>query len=1832
MKTLDTKLKALTRPTPAKVITQQALKSVNKNPIIVLFVLLLLTALSASAQIVNVGSGGYTTQLPPPDAAGRNVNPTGTPRVSGNAVTKPRVSNDWWTGLLTFDGANLYNYPMSLRALNNGLVVSYTFQGMGADDTRQPMSGDQPILAGVSGLTVTNPTVSDYSDWTVTAAWSGGGHTFNATIGMGMPFVYCTKGASDVASVTISMGTVSVQSEMILVTNSLSGSNYAVYAPVGSTWTQSGTTYTSTLAGKNYYSVAMLPPGVAAATAAADFKQYAYVFPANTAVTWSYDNATQIARSTFTVTTDKKEGTGTNVLLGLLPHQWAHLGAGSATPGSYTYSTVRGTMKMLASNTFIVENKFKGVLPTLPNTAKNSAGFDPGALAAKIDQVKGDGLQLWTDSYNDGLAMNRLIQVAKIADQQGNTAARDQIISTVKTRLESWFKADAGENAFIFYYNNTWSTLIGYPAGYYSDANLNDHHFHYGYFISAAAAVEEFQPGWSAQWGGMVNMLVKDAANWDKTDTMFPFLRNFHPYAGHSFATGLLNNEPHGNNQEASSEAMNFNASLIHWGAATGNNTIRDLGIYLYTTEQTAVEEYYFNMNNRNFPATYNHPMASRVWGNGIDRGTFWTNDIAAMYGIEMVPMTGSSFYLGQNTTYVTKLWNDMKAQTGVLSNVANDNLWYDVYWSYLAFVDPAQAITLYNNYPNHAIKNGESDANTYNWLHSFNGVGQLDATVTANYPIAAVFNKGGVKTYVAHNYGASAITVTYSDGFSMSVPARTMKSNNDIDAKATVVASSTQIPTNGTITLTATVTGTVTKVDFYNGTSLLGSKTAAPYTFTTAALPAGKPNFYVRVYNGTQFNLSNVVRVFVGSQLPYGGTAWAVPGTIEAGSYDYFEGGVGQEVSYFDTDAANQAGSFRSPEYVDAGATTGEGNTVGWISDGEWMEYTVNVASAGTYNMNIRYTSGNSTGGGPFWFENSSGTKISPDITVAMNDVNWTAYADKAVTGVTLAAGVQVIRMKVGTAGFNLGKMTFTYTGGNVAVTGVTVSPTSASIAAGATQQLAATIAPSNATNKNVTWSSSNTAIATVSATGLVTGVAAGTATITVTTQDGAKTATSAITVTAPNVAVTGVTVSPTSASIAAGATQQLTSTIAPSNATNKNVTWSSSNTAVATVNTSGLVTGVAGGSAVITVTTQDGAKTATSTITVTSSSSLPAPWVTADIGSVGVTGTAAYASPTFSAQGSGADIWDVADGFRYIYQTVTGDVTITARVATLGASDPWAKAGVMVRETTAAGSTHALTAVTSANGLAFQNRLTTGATSNHTAGPAGAAPYWVRVTRAGNSFTSFISANGTTWTQVGAATTIAMGSQVLVGLAVTSHNNAVLNAATFDNVTVTAGSVAVTGVAVSPTTASINVGTTQQLTATVAPSNATNKNVTWSSGNTAIATVSSTGLVTAISAGTVVITVTTQDGAKTATSTITVLSGTILVTGVTVSPTSASITAGGTQQLTATVAPSNATNKNVTWSSSNTAIATVNTSGLVTAVAVGSATITVTTQDGAKTATSAITVTAATVAVTGVTVSPTSASIAVGATQQLTATVAPSNATNKTVTWSSSNTAVATVNTSGLVTAVAAGTATITVTTQSGGKTATSAITVTASSTCVHTSQFGDYTVEISSASPNPTLKFIPARTGVGSPVCLLYYGTTPTGNYPGNNVTPNTPFQITAAAGVKVYFYYTYSLPTGGEQNTSGARDSYTVGGACNGRISDEGVISETDFELYPNPVATVLTIKGATGHSVGIINMQGMEISNEIMTSDDKDVSQLAPGVYTVMVSKDNTKKFKRFVKK
>ncbi len=181
-----------------------------------------------------------------------------------------------------------------------------------------------------------------------------------------------------------------------------------------------------------------------------------------------------------------------------------------------------------------------------------------------------------------------------------------------------------------------------------------------------------------------------------------------------------------------------------------------------------------------------------------------------------------------------------------------------------------------------------------------------------------------------------------------------------------------------------------------------------------------------------------------------------------------------------------------------------------------------------------------------------------------------------------------------------------------------------------------------------------------------------------------------------------------------------------------------------------------------------------------------LPLPWQHTDVGGVGLAGNATYAGGQFTVIGGGDDIWNNADAFHYVYQPLTGDGSVTAHVVSFQNTDGWAKAGVMFRETLGNTSAHVSMFTSYANATAFQYRNSIGGASTHTAGPFNTAPYWVRLTRAGSSFTGFVSPDGVAWTQVGSVT-IGMNSQINVGLAVTAHNNSLLNTGVLDNVIVT-------------------------------------------------------------------------------------------------------------------------------------------------------------------------------------------------------------------------------------------------------------------------------------------------------------------------------------------------------------------------------------------------------------------------------------------------------------
>jgi hypothetical protein len=180
-----------------------------------------------------------------------------------------------------------------------------------------------------------------------------------------------------------------------------------------------------------------------------------------------------------------------------------------------------------------------------------------------------------------------------------------------------------------------------------------------------------------------------------------------------------------------------------------------------------------------------------------------------------------------------------------------------------------------------------------------------------------------------------------------------------------------------------------------------------------------------------------------------------------------------------------------------------------------------------------------------------------------------------------------------------------------------------------------------------------------------------------------------------------------------------------------------------------------------------------------------LPKAWHSLDIGPVGMTGAADFLNGRFNLLASGKDIWEAADEFRFASRPLAGDGSVVARVISVQYTDPWAKAGVMMRENDSPGAKYVFLALTGQGGSALQWRSQPDGPSTSLDGPEGKPPRWIKLTRTGSIVSGFTSADGVNWVAAGSVTN-AMSRKLSAGLAVTAHNNRMLNSTLFENVSV--------------------------------------------------------------------------------------------------------------------------------------------------------------------------------------------------------------------------------------------------------------------------------------------------------------------------------------------------------------------------------------------------------------------------------------------------------------
>ena len=472
------------------------------------------------------------------------------------------------------------------------------------------------------------------------------------------------------------------------------------------------------------------------------FAAHAYAHVTDSRV--DYEVADGKVRSTYRFICTPREGIENQTLFALYPHQWKY----SATKlTDYTYGSVRGPMKVALGNRFVTEIPVQGVLPMLPREGIQNRERIVGYLQSEAAKPKPG----FADSYWDGKYLGSLASFSGIAEVVEVPELQKVYVAELKRRLESWFTATPGKEQPVFYHDKNWGTLIGSRPGFGSDRPLNDHHFHYGYFIRAAAEVARLDPEWAKQWGPMVDLLIRDIASADRKDPMFPHLRCFDKYAGHSWASGDANFAD-GNNQESSSESLNAWYGLMLWGEATGDAATRDLGVFLFNTERTAVEQYWFDVDGTNYPRDFPNVALGMVWGGKGAFGTWFSADIDCIHGINWLPFTPASIYMGRHPDYVKKNFDRIIAKRK--GGTDFETGWGDLIVMFGALQNPEPAAKYFDEHPKCKIEDGNSHAFMDHWIGTLKHLGHIDANTTASYPFTNVFVKGEKKTYSAYNSG----------------------------------------------------------------------------------------------------------------------------------------------------------------------------------------------------------------------------------------------------------------------------------------------------------------------------------------------------------------------------------------------------------------------------------------------------------------------------------------------------------------------------------------------------------------------------------------------------------------------------------------------------------------------------------------------------------------------------------------------------------------------------------------------------------------------------------------------------------------------------------------------------------------------------------------------------------------------------------------------------------------------------------------------------------------------------------------------------------------------
>jgi endoglucanase Acf2 len=557
----------------------------------------------------------------------------------------------------------------------------------------------------------------------------------------------------------------------------------------GTRWASDGNQSEKLVLNTNNGNAFFVVSALLAPTDLATYEQYAFNKPTTSTVSYDYNaGAGKVVVNWNVTTTNLKGGAAGATIQGFLPHLYADA-THSVNFSGYSYVSPRGTMKTSIGNSWSFTYDFGGILPNFNAPYTNTADASPYNanamfnLLTQFSKKKDYG----GDTYwggKDILNFAKYTLMAKELNHQAYAALK----AKTRAALVNWLTYTPGETEKYFAKYPRWGGIVGFNESYTS-AYFTDNHFHYGYFTLAAALYGMVDPDFITQYGDMLKLVARQYANWDRSDSTFPYLRTFDPWIGHSYAGGTSSST--GNNQESSSEAIQSWIGMFLLGDQLNDPAIRAAAAFGYSSETYAALEYWFDWKERNLPATYNHNMTSILSNQGFGYGTYFSASPMHIHAIQYLPVHPGFKYVARDTTWAKREYADMMRETLAVDGHKDETDFGDD-WAHVALgwkqiFDPkytaafmAKNLLLPVNDTDY-IMDYEVAGMTYYYTHAHQNLGDFSFKYRTNFPSSSVFEKNGVFSYaVAYNPAASAQTckvynASGAEVASFPVPGRTL-------------------------------------------------------------------------------------------------------------------------------------------------------------------------------------------------------------------------------------------------------------------------------------------------------------------------------------------------------------------------------------------------------------------------------------------------------------------------------------------------------------------------------------------------------------------------------------------------------------------------------------------------------------------------------------------------------------------------------------------------------------------------------------------------------------------------------------------------------------------------------------------------------------------------------------------------------------------------------------------------------------------------------------------------------------------------------------------------